>query len=483
MYKQMKKSNSTSQLVNLDLLPHTKEQDYVKKLRFYLPGTSSNIYTSLNHHHNACHRKGKKLPTLDTSLKYLKQLNPKLITYMSTHKHTQINSQLQTQYDVYDRRLENEKFESQREQTHLTLNNSISKLKSQINKHYSKLTKLSSLIDDAKIELRLLNHYNKPSEIENNYKQNNDINDNNDIALMKEYVQQQIQIIQKAINDKNIELQQLLFEYNTLKQNIRNEETQLCSLKQQYNCIKHDLIVHYHNLLLEGKDTRNEGLSWIIKRIWKFNEEVIMSYIPTFLDVKSVDYLFEVSRLALEKDYEEDNLKDLYEKVFIQKQKKFHMNDSNSNNNSNDNTLNINCDTIKSILTKMDKQLDYIANNHKLSFDKVETFINKNSTSLIDETTEKCIQLIEDKKKHIRCIQNSIEQKRTKEINRINKEYLYYDYERKFNVPIVQVVSALVGEDHLDSEMNKINKEMKLFTKTLQGVRSFSFLRSQKKLN
>ena len=472
----MRKSNSTSQLVNLDLVPYSKEQDYVKKLRFYLPGTTTNIYTSLNgQYSNIHHRKGKKLPTLDTSIKYLTQFNPKLVTYVfNNKKHCKYKFKLKQlhnmQFNVYDKRLENEKFEMQREQQHVTLNNSISKLKSQINKHYAKLTKLSALIEDIKIELGLLD--NKIIEIGNI-----DTNDNSDTPLMKVNAQ-----IQKATND----LQQFISEYNALKQSIRNEETQLCSLKQQYNIIKNELIVHYHNLLLEGKDTRNEGLSWIIKRIWKFNEEIIISYIPTFLDIKSVDYLFEVSRLALEKDYEEDNLKDLYEKVFIQKQKKFNLNSNSTNNNNTNSNSNSNSNalTIKNILIKMDKQLDYIANNnHKLSFDKVETFINNNSTSLIDETTEKCIQLINNKKKHIRDIQTTIEQKRINEINRINKEYLYYDYERKFNVPIIQVISALVGEDHLDDEMNKINKEMKLFTKTLQGVRSFSFLHTQKKIN
>ena len=451
----MRKSNSTSLLVNLDLVPHSKEQDYVKKLRFYLPGTTTNIYTSLNvnvHHSNNNsirhhHRKGKKLPTLDTSIKYLTQLKlkPKLVTYKCKH-----SSQLhETRLNAYDKRLENEKFEVQREQQHVTLNNSISKLKCQIHKHYAELTKLSALIDDTKIELGLLEH---------------NTSDNGDTPLTK------------------ARLHQLVLEYNELKRSIRDEEGQLSLLKQQYNVIKTELIVHYHNLLLEGKDTRNEGLSWIIKRIWKFKEEIIMSYIPTFLDVKSVDYLFEISRLALEKDYEEDKLKDLYEKVFIQKQKKFNISSNSSsstNNNNNSNTL-----TIKNILTKMNKQLDYIANNnHKLSFDKLEMFINNNTTSLIDDTTEKCIQLINDKKKYIRDIQTTIEQKRINEINRINKEYLYYDYERKFNVPIINVISALVGEDHLDDEMNKINKQMKLFTKTLQGVRSFSFLHTQKKIN
>jgi len=55
------------------------------------------------------------------------------------------------------------------------------------------------------------------------------------------------------------------------------------------------LLIHYHKILFEGSDTRAEGLSWVIKAIWSLGCEVILSYLPNFLDEKAIKYLFEVS--------------------------------------------------------------------------------------------------------------------------------------------------------------------------------------------
>jgi hypothetical protein len=58
--------------------------------------------------------------------------------------------------------------------------------------------------------------------------------------------------------------------------------------------IKNDLIVHYHRLLHDGTDTRNEGLTWIIKAIWSLGFNILMSYLPKFLDEEGILYLFNV---------------------------------------------------------------------------------------------------------------------------------------------------------------------------------------------
>ena len=58
--------------------------------------------------------------------------------------------------------------------------------------------------------------------------------------------------------------------------------------------IKSKLLAHYHKILMEGKDTRSEGLSWLIKAIWGLGSKVILSYLPNFMDEQSISYLFEV---------------------------------------------------------------------------------------------------------------------------------------------------------------------------------------------
>ena len=42
------------------------------------------------------------------------------------------------------------------------------------------------------------------------------------------------------------------------------------------NKIKKELLLHYHNLLSKGKDTRKDGLSWIIRAIWNLKTNVLI---------------------------------------------------------------------------------------------------------------------------------------------------------------------------------------------------------------
>ena len=49
---------------------------------------------------------------------------------------------------------------------------------------------------------------------------------------------------------------------------------------------------HYEEMLYIGKEVRSEGLIWIIKAMWKLGQNVPMSFMPTFLDFKSIEYLF-----------------------------------------------------------------------------------------------------------------------------------------------------------------------------------------------
>lgn len=58
--------------------------------------------------------------------------------------------------------------------------------------------------------------------------------------------------------------------------------------------LKNKLLTYYHKILLEGKDTRSEGLAWVIKAIWNLESEVILSYLPNFLDEHCIKFLFDV---------------------------------------------------------------------------------------------------------------------------------------------------------------------------------------------
>ena len=68
------------------------------------------------------------------------------------------------------------------------------------------------------------------------------------------------------------------------------------AIKKEYKKIKNELLEHYHRILLEGIDTRKNGLSWVIESIWDLGEEVNLNYMPNFLDIQSINYLFNISK-------------------------------------------------------------------------------------------------------------------------------------------------------------------------------------------
>ena len=42
------------------------------------------------------------------------------------------------------------------------------------------------------------------------------------------------------------------------------------------------------------EDTRKEGIIWVIKAIWDLGYDILVSYLPTFLDDKSIAFVFKV---------------------------------------------------------------------------------------------------------------------------------------------------------------------------------------------
>lgn len=93
-------------------------------------------------------------------------------------------------------------------------------------------------------------------------------------------------------------------ENKVTKENLRirllEVKEQLNEIREEFEDVKKKLLLHYHLLLSEGTDTRTEGLVWIIKSIWNLGENVILSYMPNYLDEKCIDFLFSIAH----KDYE-----------------------------------------------------------------------------------------------------------------------------------------------------------------------------------
>ena len=100
-----------------------------------------------------------------------------------------------------------------------------------------------------------------------------------DLFLLREdyNTNQKIKEIKESIEKNNILKQDKLKELNEINQNLKKIHD---NKKKEIE----ELYMHYLNILKDGKDTRAEGLSWIIREIFNLDKKVIISFFPKFLD-------------------------------------------------------------------------------------------------------------------------------------------------------------------------------------------------------
>ena len=83
------------------------------------------------------------------------------------------------------------------------------------------------------------------------------------------------------------------------------------------------------------------------------------------------------------------------------------------------------------------------------------------------------IGYIREIKRHIHQIESDILEMKRKEIRRICRCFIEFDYENKFHTDVETVLSALVGIDAKDTEMNKYNVVKKEYITKLKKIRFF----------
>ena len=131
--------------------------------------------------------------------------------------------------------------------------------------------------------------------------------------------------------------------------------------------IRRAQVEHFLQLLKEGWDAREEGVSWIIKELWKLKEAVPISAFPNFLDDGAVQYLIEYAQKSLEYD----EIKTIYEDL-KSKLKYLREGTKNSNGKSKDSLNKIS--EVKSKLQHMCKKV------------KVKKIRNRELTNLLNSS-------------------------------------------------------------------------------------------------
>ena len=278
---------------------------------------------------------------------------------------------------------------------------------------------------------------------------------------------------------------------------INEINNQLTDLKSKENNTIQKLMRHYEGLLYRGRDTRNDGLIWIIKSMWKLGKNVPMQFIPTFLDFNAIEFLFKLANKSIELENKKKLLNESKKNLILKVHKSYFYNNNTDNTNLTKNLFkgkNRRSSLLfKTNLIKQNKILQRSVSQTNI----VKTYIH---SSVDDEqrdqemtTFKEISKLVEGKKinmeigkipgmenieelqNKIKSIENEIVELKNQEIIRIFKEFIENDYQNKYHVSIDIVLAALLGEHMKNIEINKFSKFKKEYCENLKNIRFYEY--------
>ena len=135
-----------------------------------------------------------------------------------------------------------------------------------------------------------------------NDKLNNQIKNEN-IDKYKEYESMVKEISKdiKSYEDKYLPVKEDLNLFiKEIKSKIKTINDEITKFKYLYKELKSQQVEYYLDKLKKGNDTRNEGLSWIVKRLIELKESLKSNLFPEFLDQEQIKYILQISKLGFE---------------------------------------------------------------------------------------------------------------------------------------------------------------------------------------
>ena len=365
---------------------------------------------------------------------------------------------------------------------------------------YINFKKMVDEVEKIKLELQIMNsrEFNdkfieqKKKEIEKNNeeitKENNEFNNNTTSNKRLSKIQSMFKIQKEQEYLKQLKYDKL----NALKMKISNINIPLKKLnkeifeiKNQERNVVNKLMTHYETLLFRGEEVRNEGLIWIIKAIWSLGENVPMTFIPPFLDFKSIEFLFQYAHKSIELDNSKKILNDLKNKLQVKMHKLFYASKSPGKYSS---SFEFKTDLIKknSIVKRSIKEHNFINayikasefeedNKNVSTLKQMKSIMEDKKKSIINLNKLQGIDQIEELKSKIKEIENDISNLKKNEIHRLFKEFVENDYENKYHVKIDDVLAALLGEHNKNIEINKYSKYKKDYFDELKNIRFYQY--------
>ena len=158
-----------------------------------------------------------------------------------------------------------------------------------VQKYYEAYIESMNKINKAnESERRKLNSMEKYEEKVNKYRE---------YLSIYEEINKEIKVYEDKYESVKVDLESFISEIN---KKIDSISAEINKFKYLFNELKEQQIEYYLEKLKKGIDTRNEGLSWIVKKLMEFRTKIEPNLFPNFLDQEQINYIIQISKLGLE---------------------------------------------------------------------------------------------------------------------------------------------------------------------------------------
>lgn len=325
------------------------------------------------------------------------------------------------------------------------LENEIRKLKTQLKetKEYilsitNNINEQSKKIEDNSIDIEMMEH---PTRFSVKRKQSTIVNTGH-LNISQEKIpiddnKQKEQKMSIILNKKSFS--NLITELKAKKEALKPI---ISDINKQITKLQGELLEHYQTALFKGVDFRQEGLSTIIKLIWKQGFVVNRMFFPTYLDDKAIGFLLDIATKSIEFEQSKDHaraLKEEHFKMLMSTQRNEIFSTSQQNFPK--------FQSAKSQKYMANIQDKILSKDSQLNFRKIKEMALKIDKSTQTKTKRILNQLFHEENK-INKFEQDIQKKKDEELKRIVDEFLHNDYGKRYNVCIDTILGALFGKEN-----------------------------------
>ena len=223
----------------------------------------------------------------------------------------------------------------------------------------------------------------------------------------------------------------------------------------ELRAIRSSQVQHYFSTLKEGTDTRNEGLSWVVKALWSLGQKVTIDRFPGFLDPATVEAILSIADLSREQEELQGELTVIAREtkggiVFAQP----HSDKWNGVHQRLQGLIKTIRVTSRSEVTSPKLETD-------LERFQIETRLYENHSKTLEG--------------QVRQLDDAISSLKATEQQRILHECCFAQLEKRLGATMKQMLSALLGTEVVNRQMSILSKEHQSLLDTIERTKTYRF--------